>query len=61
MDIRKVIIFNGSPIRTKIRKFIIADTLYNQVGLITDRRREKLADAAIQITTKKGVGLTPNW
>ena len=36
MDIRKVIIFNGSPIRNKISKLIITDTLYYQIGLITD-------------------------
>ena len=40
MDIRKVIIFKRKSDADEIRKFIIADTLYYQVGLITDRRRE---------------------
>ena len=58
MDIRKVMIFKGNPMRTKIRELIVTDTLYNQISLIPYRSRET-GGSAIQITTKKGIGLTP--
>ena len=45
-------ILDGDNIRTGIN---------NNLGFSETDRVEKLADAAIQMTTKNGVGSTPNW